>query len=109
MRAISVRAADAVLSSSPEVKPVSDLFTLPQQQLKDVDAALARRAVAVEALGVRQQDPPRSRRLQIVDDQVDQTTGTVGMKAEFPNANLVLWRGSSSMPECSVISRVRWW
>ena len=29
----------------------------------------------------------------MVDNQVDQTTGTVRMKAEFPNANLQLWPG----------------
>jgi multidrug efflux system membrane fusion protein len=31
--------------------------------------------------------------LQVVDNQVDQTTGTVRMKGEFPNANLQLWPG----------------
>ena len=31
--------------------------------------------------------------LQVVDNQVDQTTGTVRMKAEFPNANQQLWPG----------------
>jgi multidrug efflux system membrane fusion protein len=31
--------------------------------------------------------------LQVVDNQVDQTTGTVRMKAEFANANLQLWPG----------------
>ena len=31
--------------------------------------------------------------LQVVDNQVDQTTGTVQLKAEFPNADLQLWPG----------------
>jgi multidrug efflux system membrane fusion protein len=31
--------------------------------------------------------------LRVVDNQVDQTTGTVKLKAEFPNANLQLWPG----------------
>ncbi len=31
--------------------------------------------------------------LQVVDNQVDQTTGTVKLKAEFPNAELQLWPG----------------
>ena len=31
--------------------------------------------------------------LQVVDNQVDQTTGTVRMKADFPNAELQLWPG----------------
>ena len=29
----------------------------------------------------------------VIDNQVDQTTGTVKLKAEFPNANLQLWPG----------------
>ncbi len=29
----------------------------------------------------------------MVDNQVDQSTGTIRMKAEFPNANLQLWPG----------------
>ena len=32
-------------------------------------------------------------KLTVVDNQVDQTTGTVKLKAEFPNANLQLWPG----------------
>jgi membrane fusion protein, multidrug efflux system len=31
--------------------------------------------------------------LRVVDNQVDQTTGTVKLKAEFPNAGLALWPG----------------
>ena len=31
--------------------------------------------------------------LQVVDNQVDQTTGTIKLKAEFPNADLQLWPG----------------
>ena len=31
--------------------------------------------------------------LRVVDNQVDQTTGTVKLKAEFPNADLQLWPG----------------
>jgi len=29
----------------------------------------------------------------VIDNQVDQTTGTIKIKAEFPNANLQLWPG----------------
>src|SRR5436305_9430199 len=31
--------------------------------------------------------------LRVIDNQMDQTTGTIRMKAEFPNANLQLWPG----------------
>ena len=32
-------------------------------------------------------------KLQVIDNQMDQTTGTIRMKAEFPNAELQLWPG----------------
>jgi multidrug efflux system membrane fusion protein len=32
--------------------------------------------------------------LQVVDNQIDQTTGTVRLKAEFPNEKLALWPGA---------------
>jgi multidrug efflux system membrane fusion protein len=31
--------------------------------------------------------------LQVIDNQMDQTTGTIRMKAEFPNPDLKLWPG----------------
>ena len=31
--------------------------------------------------------------MRVIDNQVDQTTGTVKLKAEFPNANVQLWPG----------------
>ena len=31
--------------------------------------------------------------LEVIDNQVDQTTGTIRMKAEFPNKDLQLWPG----------------
>ena len=47
----------------------------------------------VEALGADNDDGDRPRHAQVVDNQVDQTTGTVKLKAEFPNAELQLWPG----------------
>jgi membrane fusion protein, multidrug efflux system len=88
-----VRAADAGIVVITEVKPISVLFTLPQQQLKDVNAALAAGAVSVEALESDGKTVLDRGSLQVVDNQVDQATGTVRMKADFPNANLQLWPG----------------
>ncbi len=70
------------------------LFTLPQQQLAQVNKAHGRRARStVEALDADGKTTLDRGTLQVVDNQVDQTTGTVRMKAEFPNANLQLWPG----------------
>jgi membrane fusion protein, multidrug efflux system len=88
-----VRAADAGIVVINEVRPINVLFTLPQQQLTQVNTALAAAAVTVEALDADGKTVLDRGVLNVVDNQVDQTTGSVRMKAEFPNANLQLWPG----------------
>jgi membrane fusion protein, multidrug efflux system len=88
-----VRASDAGIVVITELRPISVLFTLPQQQLAKVNTAQAAGALTVEALDAEGRSPLDRGTLQVVDNQVDQATGTVRMKAEFPNANLQLWPG----------------
>jgi multidrug efflux system membrane fusion protein len=88
-----VRASDAGIVMITEVRPISVVFTLPQQQLAQINAAQERGSVEVEALGADGKTALDRGTLQVVDNQVDQTTGTVRMKAEFPNASLQLWPG----------------
>ena len=88
-----VRASDAGIVVITELRPVSVLFTLPQQQLPKVQQAQAKGVLAVEALDVDGKSVLDRGTLQVVDNQVDPATGTIRMKAEFPNANLQLWPG----------------
>jgi multidrug efflux system membrane fusion protein len=88
-----VRASDAGIVVITELRPVSVLFTLPQQQLVQVQKAQAKGPLTVEALDTDSKVTLDRGTLQVVDNQVDQATGTVRMKAEFPNANLQLWPG----------------
>lgn len=89
-----VRAADAVgLVVITQIRPISVLFNLPQQQLADVNRAFAERPLAVEVLASDNRTVIDRGTLQVVDNQVDQATGTVRLKAEFPNADLRLWPG----------------
>jgi multidrug efflux system membrane fusion protein len=88
-----VRASDVGIVIITEIKPIAVIYTLPQQQLAQINAAQARGAVTVEALDADGKTVLDRGILQVVDNQVDQTTGTVRMKAEFPNANLQLWPG----------------
>lgn len=87
-----VRASDAGIVVITQLRPVSVLFTLPQQQLVRVHEAQARPPVTAEALAPDGRLLDRGT-LQVIDNQVDQATGTVKMKAEFANANLQLWPG----------------
>jgi multidrug efflux system membrane fusion protein len=88
-----VRASDAGIVVITELRPISVLFTLPQQQLVQINAGQAVGPLKVEALDADAKTSLDSGTLQVVDNQVDQTTGTVRMKAEFPNANRQLWPG----------------
>jgi multidrug efflux system membrane fusion protein len=88
-----VRASDVGLVVITEVRPITVLFTLPQQQLVQVNTAHALGALSVEALDADGKSTLDRGTLQVIDNQIDQTTGTVRMKAEFPNTRLQLWPG----------------
>ena len=76
-----------------QVRPIAVIFTLPQQRLAEVNKAFAHGALSVEALGDDNRTIIDSGTLTVIDNQVDQTTGTVKLKAEFPNADLQIWPG----------------
>lgn len=86
-----------------QLRPVAVNFTLPQQTLPQVMEALAAGPVRVEAR-LAESAPPRPDgsppppnpvgQLVTVDNQVDATTGTIRLKAEFANEDLRLWPGA---------------
>ena len=76
-----------------QLKPIAVIFTLPQQQLARVNKAFAKGPLSVEALGDDNRTVVDRGTLEVIDNQVDQTTGTVKLKAAFPNADLQLWPG----------------
>jgi multidrug efflux system membrane fusion protein len=89
-----VRAASATaIVTLTQVKPISMFFSLPQQNLAQINKAFAVAPLAVEALGADNTTVTDRGTLLVVDNQVDQTTGTVKLKAEFPNPDLQLWPG----------------
>ena len=89
-----VHASDATgIVVITQVRPLSIFFTLPQQQLSDVNKAFAKGPLTVEALGADNKTVVDRGTLVVVDNQVDTTTGTVRLKAEFPNSEIQLWPG----------------
>jgi multidrug efflux system membrane fusion protein len=76
-----------------QIKPISVLFNLPQQQFQQVNTAFSKGPLRVDALAGDNKTAIDQGTLQVIDNQMDQTTGTIRMKAEFPNANLQLWPG----------------
>jgi multidrug efflux system membrane fusion protein len=76
-----------------QITPISVIFNLPQQDIGKVTDAFAKAPLTVEAQRPESDAVIDRGVLRVVDNQVDPTTGTVKLKAEFPNANLRLWPG----------------
>lgn len=89
-----VRAADTTgVVTLTQLQPISILFNLPQQEITRVNNAFAQGPLKVDALRSDNDAVIDSGTLSVVDNQVDSTTGTVKLKAEFPNKTLQLWPG----------------
>jgi multidrug efflux system membrane fusion protein len=90
-----VHAADTTpLTTITQLKPISVIFTLPQQALGAVAAAMAQGKPQVLALMGDGSGQVLDRGvLAVLDNQVDASTGTIKLKATFPNDQLKLWPG----------------
>jgi multidrug efflux system membrane fusion protein len=76
-----------------QVRPISVFFNLPQQELPELNKGLAEGPLPIDALAPDGKTALDKGKVLVIDNQVDQTTGTVKLKAEFPNAKLQLWPG----------------
>ncbi len=76
-----------------QLQPIAVQFSLPQQQIARVNAAAAQGALSVDVFGNDGVTVIDTGTLKGIDNQVDPTTGTLRLKAEFPNANFQLWPG----------------
>ena len=89
-----IHAADATgLLVITQLQPMAVWFSLPQQQIMRVNAAASKGTLAVDVFGNDGITVIDTGKLTGIDNQVDQTTGTLKLKAEFPNANYQLWPG----------------
>jgi membrane fusion protein, multidrug efflux system len=76
-----------------QLKPISVLFTLPQENVLEVNEAFAKGPLKVIALDSTQSQSLEDGTLTVVNNQINTTTGTIQLKADFPNQNLRLWPG----------------
>jgi multidrug efflux system membrane fusion protein len=89
-----VHAADATgLAIITQLQPIAVMFSLPQQQIVRVNAASANGVLAVDVFGNDGVTVVDTGKLTGIDNQVDPTTGTLKLKAEFPNGSFQLWPG----------------
>jgi len=89
-----VHASDATgIVILTQLRPISVFFNLPQQYLPELNKAFAEAPLTVDAFAADGKTVLDRGKVIVIDNQVDQTTGTVRLKGEFPNPNLQLWPG----------------
>ena len=76
-----------------QVHPIYVSFAVPEQHLGDIKKYRAAGRLKVVARPPRQQEALATGELTFVNNSVDQTTGTIQLKATFGNADNVLWPG----------------
>lgn len=87
-----VQPNDALVSIT-QIDPINVSFTLPEREFVSLQKALAKGEVPVSVVLDAAGKQTRQGRLIFVDNMVDTASGTIGLKAEFPNADRHLWPG----------------
>jgi membrane fusion protein, multidrug efflux system len=89
-----VRAGDATgIISLTQVHPISMVFTLPQENLPRINLAMAGGTLSVVAFAADDKTELDQGTLLTPDNAIDPTTGTIKLKATFPNPRNTLWPG----------------
>ncbi len=74
-----------------QLDPIAVIFTLPQDDLAAVAPEMQKRELAVEAWSRDGASKLGEGKLLLIDNQINQQTGTLRLKAIFPNAAHALW------------------
>ncbi len=89
-----IHPADAnPLTVLTQIKPAMAIFTLPQKNLGDVREAMRAGAMQVSAYDQDGAKQLATGELLLIDNQIDQGTSTIRLKARFPNTDARLWPG----------------
>jgi multidrug efflux system membrane fusion protein len=90
-----VHASDATgLVVLTQLQPISLIFTLPEQSLGSIDKEIAASGkLGVQAVDRDNKTVLEEGTLSVIDNQIDTTTGTIKLKATFPNEHFKLWPG----------------
>jgi multidrug efflux system membrane fusion protein len=76
-----------------QIKPCTVIFTLPQGDLAPVREAMLHGSVSVLAYDQENKQQLAEGKLLLINNQIDQNTSTIQLKAEFPNEDERLWPG----------------
>jgi multidrug efflux system membrane fusion protein len=90
----NVRATDTTgIVVITQLHPISVVFTLPEESLIEISKAMSQAKVTVAALSRDGKTELGQGTVSLVDNRIDQTTGTIRLKATFANEANTLWPG----------------
>src|SRR5437773_7026389 len=76
-----------------QVVPIYTTFSVPEQSLADIRKYQTDGELKVQAAFANSTRAPISGKRPFIDHTADATTGTIKLKAEYPNADKALWPG----------------
>ncbi len=84
---------NVALMTITEMRPIYVSFSVPEEKLNDIRKNQAQHPLKVIAYAMDDKTALSDGELTLIDNQVDVTTGTVRLKAQFANAGEPLWPG----------------
>jgi multidrug efflux system membrane fusion protein len=107
-----VKNNETILAVINQTRPIYVDFSIPEQSLAQVRDAAAGRQLRVEAAIPQDTKHSATGELEVINNQVDSSTGTIMLRAKFPNEDELLWPGQfvnvtltlGQMPNATVVS-----
>jgi multidrug efflux system membrane fusion protein len=87
-----VKAPDDILLTINQIHPIYAAFAVPEQYLPEIKKEMREKTLKVMATFQNMDVPPQGE-LTFIDNAVDMTTGTIQLRATFPNEDNTLWPG----------------
>lgn len=94
-RGNSIKANDVPLVTINQIKPIYVSFALPQNDLPELRNAIGRGPVTVRVLPQGDNGNLIDGKIAFFDNAIDTTSGTINVRAIFPNEDERLWPGQS--------------
>lgn len=88
-----VQPTGAALLTITQIDPVNVSFTLPERELPALQQSFAKGDTEVFVQPDLAAQSPLKGRLTFIDNAVDSASGSIRLKAEFPNPDHLLWPG----------------
>ena len=76
-----------------QIQPISLIFSLPQTDFVEIQQQMVKGPLTVEAYSQDDKTKLDEGKLDLIDNQIVQTTGTIRLRASFPNGKRLLWPG----------------